>query len=298
MKISSIFAWPLVLGLAVAACNDTPTQPDGPPVLAVAKGTTVVTTLAEWQEAIATVKKGGQILIQGTIDIPGGEEAYLEVPNVTIGAATPGSGLRSVANATGSGPECLVCLGAAADRATVEGLTLDASISGIPMQAWVSVTSGEQLVGVTFRDNYSICDGTCDVHVFFNNAPNATFADNVLMGQPAFSAIQIQISTGVRVIDNWVEHGGRAGGIRIRGASDEPLVVDNTIASAPGFNGIHMAARGGTFRDNKILAITDPDAPSCIDLTTGTKTAGTANTWIDNQAPVPSSPVGICGPIP
>lgn len=51
-------------------------------------------------------------------------------------------------------------------------------------------------------------------------------------------------------------------------------------------------------RKSRALEITGSGQPSCIDQSVGSGTAGTANTWTGNQAPVPSSPVGICGPIP
>jgi hypothetical protein len=134
--------------------------------------------------------------------------------------------------------------------------------------------------------------------VWFQDAPDGTFTDNALMGQPAFSAIQVQgVSTGVVVRKNWVEHGGPAGGIRIRPGSDNPKVEDNTIASASS-NGINVHSVGGKFQNNTILAITDVGATSCLDGSTGSGTAGTGNNWKHNRAPVPSNPVGICGPIP
>lgn len=81
------------------------------------------------------------------------------------------------------------------------------------------------------------------------------------MGQPSFSAIQIQgRSTNAQVIDNWVENGGGLGEIRIRPFSDNPVVVDNVIASAPSV-GITAASEGGTYRDNQILAVAVPARP-------------------------------------
>lgn len=302
MKNSPSVALPFALVLMLASCHDTPSQPNSTPLFQVSGAPTVVRTLAEWQSAIANAEIGGKIIVHGTIELSRGEEAFLGVADVTILAATTGSGLRGVLDGDGVGPFCLICLGPTADGATVQGLTLDGTLSGrsssstsdaAPLRAAVS---GGPLTGVTFRDNLIVCDVGCGVHVFFNNAPDGTFQDNVLMGHPEFSAIQLQGSSHrMRVIHNWVENAGPNGGIRIRGGNDQ-LVVDNTIASADR-NGIFTTAFRGTIRDNKILAITGAATPSCFDGTTGSETAGTANTWIDNQAPVPSNPVGICGPI-
>jgi hypothetical protein len=246
--------------------------------------------LAQWQTAITTAEPGATIVIEGTIEIAPGQEVYLTVPGVTILAASPGSGLRGVAGL----PDCLVCLDPRADGATVKGLTLD-GVAYAPLQPGLG--PGDPLENVTIKDNHVVCDGNsgCQVHVFLWNAPKAEFRNNVLTGEPAFSAIQVQEgSNGVVVKDNWVEHGGPLGGVRIR-VSNGSVVRDNTFASAPRW-GIRTDGGGGTFTNNKILEITIVGEPSCRDVSIGSGTAGTANTWKDNAAPVPSNPVGICGP--
>ena len=121
MRLTS--ALPLSLAVAVAACDQAPTEIDLRPTFKVA-GTAVVTTLAEWQDAILSAKRGATIEIEGTIEIPAGEARFLEAREVTITAASPGSGLRGV-----GGGRCLVCLGAKADGATVTGLTLDGAVA-------------------------------------------------------------------------------------------------------------------------------------------------------------------------
>jgi hypothetical protein len=149
--------------------------------------------------------------------------------------------------------------------------------------------------GTIFRDNQVACDFPCAVHVWYQNAPDGTFQHNTLTGLPRFSAIQIQGSSSrVTVIDNWVENAGPTGGIRIRVGSNNSLVRDNIIATSFGGGGINATdSRGGLYQDNKVLA---PNGPSCRDASVGSGTAGTANTWIDNQSSAPSIPVGICGP--
>jgi hypothetical protein len=244
---------------------------------------TIVTTWAEWATAIQSAQPGAKIAIAGTIEIAPGQEVYLNVPDVTILAASPGSGLHGVA--TPAIPVCLVCLGADADGAIVKGLTLTGGADA-PLEA----AQGPPTENVTMKDNHVECVNGCSVHVFFHNAPNAVFTNNVLTGEPSFSAIQLQAfltdaAHGAVVKDNWVEHGGPLGGIRIRNYF-EPVVSNNIIVSAPS-RGIITSSLGGTFKDNKILEVLS--GPSCIDQ-------GPGNTWKHNDAPVPSEPVGICGP--
>lgn len=280
--------------LVVAGCDRAPTHPEVAPVFTAVsnQSVTVVTTWAEWAAAIQNALPGAKIAIEGTIEIAPGQEVYLTVPGVTILAASPGSGLRGVAGV----PDCLVCLDPRADGATVKGLILD-GVAFAPLQPGLG--PGDPLENATIKDNHVVCDGNngCQVHVFLWNAPKAEFNSNVLTGEPAFSAIQIQESSNEVVVkNNWVEHGGPLGGIRIR-FSNGSAVRDNTIASAPRW-GIRINGVGSTFTGNKILEITNVGEPSCADFSIGSGTAGTANTWKDNIAPVPSDPVGICVPIP
>jgi len=290
----------LMLPVLLAACDNAPLQPHPTLLVAAAEGGTVVTTLAEWQNAIANATSGGKILVQGTIDIPGGEEVMLVRPNVTIRAATRGSGLRGVPNASGALAYCLVCLSPTADGTTVEGLVLDGA-EYVPMLATEEDT-GDLLLGVRFRHNSIVCDDPCTEHVFLANAPGATFENNVLLGHSIFTSIQVQNSPGARIIGNWIEYAGRRGAIRNPdNVSPGLFVVDNTIASASAqtfssFVGIFTRSEGSTFVNNSILELVG--GLSCRDFSVGTGTAGTGNKWVANRAPVASNPVGICGPNP
>jgi len=283
--------------LLLGACEASLTQPDAGPPLLAKQGPAKVTTLAEWQTAVTTATARTKIIIQGVIEVPRDEEVYLTAPEVTILAATPGSGLRGVGNADGQGPFCLICVGPTGDRATVIGLALDGVTGGPsdPVQSDPGAPMYTEARQVTFRDNHVACDFPCAVHVWFQGAPDGTFQHNTLTGLPRFSAIQIQgTSTGVTVVDNWVENAGPQGGIRIRGPSNNSLVRDNVIAASFGGGGINATnSVGGRYQNNKILA---PNGVSCRDATVGNGTAGTANIWIDNQSPAASVPVGICGP--
>jgi hypothetical protein len=287
----------LALALVAAACDAQPTQPEAGKPLLAARGPDRVTTLAEWQSAVTTATSGAQIIIQGVIEIPRGEEVYLTATDVTVLASTPGSGLRGVANTEGQGPFCLICVGNAADGATVIGLTLDGVTGGPsePVQSDPGAPMYTEARGVTFRNNHVVCDFPCATHVWFQGAPDGTYQNNTLTGLPRFSAIQIQgPSPRARVIDNWVENAGPQGGIRIRIQSNNSVVRDNVIATSFGGGGINATdSRDGRFQHNRILA---PSGPSCRDASVGTGTAGTANTWIDNQSPAASVPAGICGP--
>ena len=193
MRLTS--ALPLSLAVAVAACDRAPTGLDLRPTFKVA-GTTVVTTLAEWEDAILSARRGATIAIEGTIEIPWNlaEVRLVQAPKVTITAASPGSGLRGVGEAW-----CLVCLGANADRATLTGLTLDGAVVA-PFASFpeAPTASGDRPGprGVTFQGNHVVCDfrNGCAIHIFFASPRDPLVADNVLMGQPSFSAIQKQAS--------------------------------------------------------------------------------------------------------
>jgi subtilisin-like proprotein convertase family protein len=66
--------------------------------------------------------------------------------------------------------------------------------------------------------------------------------------------------------------------------------VENNNVSANSGNGIQANAGGYTFLSNNAKGNTGTD---CLDLTTGSGTAGTANTWTGNYG-LESNPAGIC----
>lgn len=280
----------LLLGVA---CERELTQPERDLTFAVRTPPTIVGTLAEWQAAITTAQPGVTIVVDGVIEVHPGEETDLKAANVTIRGSAPGSGLRGVGRApdTDRPTRCLICIFSADGQgATIQNLILEGSSSPLETGA----------PGVTIRDTRIRCDwpsDACQSHVFFaGQAADARILDNVMTGQPSFSAIQIQSgAVGAVVKHNWVERAGPMGGIRIRNLPPGGgLVVDNTIAWARRW-AIITNSDGWTYRDNKVLQITGVDPttgdplPSCVD-------DGPGNKWVDNAAPVPSSPVGICAP--
>jgi len=70
------------------------------------------------------------------------------------------------------------------------------------------------------------------------------------------------------------------------------VMIDHNVANANVFDGFRAdpGAEGNTFYGNKASSNGSHD---CHDDTTGTGTAGTANTWKDNQG-VTQTPAGIC----
>ena len=159
-------------------------------------------------------------------------------------------------------------------------------------------TGSDPIERVTIRSNRVVCSiPSCALHVFLDHAPGTVVKDNARSGEPGISAIWLQDLTGATVKNNWVALGGGAGGIRIRRGT-EVTVEHNVLASSTHDAISFSLSTAGVIKHNKILAIADPGAPSCTDNSVGGGTAGTANTWKDNEAPVPSNPVGICGPVP
>lgn len=73
---------------------------------------------------------------------------------------------------------------------------------------------------------------------------------------------------------------------------DSGTGADVTGVTAAGSTGIRITgATGATIHGNNLVGAT---GTGCEDETTGTGTAGTANTWTDNTASTPSNPVGLC----
>ena len=140
--------------LFASACQDVPTEAPAPSLSVAGQGPIVVATLAQWQQAITGAKNNDRIVVQGTIQIPGGAAPFLAARKVTIEASWGGSGLRGIANALGDGPRCLICLEPSADGTSIVGLTLDGLLLNDPNPSALVAVGGadnDPLVGVTVR---------------------------------------------------------------------------------------------------------------------------------------------------
>lgn len=173
--------------------------------------------------------------------------------------------------------------------------------------------------GLRIERNQSVDDATFAVVV---NATGAVLADNVVVRRPgatvdAGSAIYVGGGTTSLQVTRNVISTGSATGIRVTNVFGTPnvgLVVSGNQVIGRQY-GVRMSGqRSGTVRDNAIATSTavgillDADNAGvtvagnrlgqnpldCQDLSTGTRTAGTANTWTGNVA-LRSTPRGICG---
>jgi hypothetical protein len=77
-------------------------------------------------------------------------------------------------------------------------------------------------------------------------------------------------------------------GIIVEGGDGPPVAV----AAYPGITptGV-VASRNNVFRDNTSI---DNFGRDCVDQTTGTRTKGTANTWVRNEGDGNDQPNGLC----
>ncbi|MBN9099085.1 MAG: right-handed parallel beta-helix repeat-containing protein [Pseudonocardia sp.] len=173
--------------------------------------------------------------------------------------------------------------------------------------------------GLRIERNQSIDDATFAVVV---NAKAAVVADNVVVRRPgavvdAGSGIYVGGGTTSLQVTRNVISAGAATGIRVTNVYGAPnvglAVVGNQVIDRQ--YGVRLSGQtSGTVRDNSIARSTTvgilldadnagvtvtgnrigQDPLDCQDRSTGTRTAGTANTWTGNVA-LRSLPVGLCG---
>ena len=91
--------------------------------------------------------------------------------------------------------------------------------------------------------------------------------------------------------ENDIENSGDDGISLFDGTSNR--FEENEITGSA-LDGIRASAATSTnrFEDNEVAG---SGVFSCEDASTGGGTAGTANTWDENEGEAPSSPLGICG---
>jgi parallel beta-helix repeat protein len=167
---------------------------------------------------------------------------------------------------------------------------------------------------VTVAANTSRADGTLLALV---NSSGGTVSRNRATDDPG-TAIYVCGSSGTSIRENAVERSG-AGlfvdgpadscsastqlevgnnqfnrsstyGIYVASSSLSSSTIENNRAKDSAADGIYMASGMNTLVHNRV---SDSGLFDCHDVTTGTGTAGTANTWRHNQGST-SSPAGIC----
>lgn len=111
----------------------------------------------------------------------------------------------------------------------------------------------------------------------------------------ATTGIRVGAFTGVpsiatTVVSNTVTN--RYNGIRVNGGYTDLFISDNTVSGSENVGISIEASSGNTLSRNTVSASVLHD---CADDTTGSRTAGTANTWRHNTgASGNSTPLGIC----
>ncbi len=130
----------------------------------------------------------------------------------------------------------------------------------------------------------------------FGSNQSLRISDNTLKGGAANGTSGIRlandtgtVSTGTTVVDNTVS--GRYNGIRASGGYTDLFVSGNAVSGSTNVGILVNDGSGNVLSRNKVKTSTVYD---CEDDTTGTLTAGTANTWRHDVGSGVSSPAGIC----
>ena len=216
-------------------------------------------------------------------------------------------------NAGGSG--VFVCCGPGSSLTIADNLFTGHSSAAVNTAGDAARPS----TGLRIERNQSIDDATFAVVV---NATGAVVADNVVERRPgavvdAGSGVYVGGGTTALQVTRNVISAGAATGIRVTNLFGAPnvglAVVGNQVIDRQ--YGVRLSGQtSGTVRDNGIARSTaagilldadnsgvtvtgnriGQDPLACQDRSTGTRTAGTANTWTGNVA-LRSTPTGLCG---
>ena len=152
--------------------------------------------------------------------------------------------------------------------------------AGILVTTFFGPGSGGTISDNTFERN------TTGVAVGFNLADTSVVTIESNEFARNRQAITI-LGDGSTVTDNEIED---SGGDAIHVDGDGNTVTDNEIEDSGG-DGIQVDGDGNLVTDNEIE---DSGGFDCRDTSVGGGTAGTANTWTDNDGDT-SSPAGLCG---
>ena len=170
--------------------------------------------------------------------------------------------------------------------------------------------------GLRIERNRSVDDATFAV---VHNATGASVTGNVVLRsaqapEPGSAIVVGSGTADVLVVRNLID-GGTADGIEVSGGPGAGVTVSgNRIsdrrngirlagqsAGSVGGNTVDGSAEVGILLDAETSGITVSDnrvsrsgISDCRDASTGTATAGTANTWVGNTGPLAPGPAGIC----
>jgi Right handed beta helix region len=182
------------------------------------------------------------------------------------------------------------------------GLVVDGNQSSNDSTFVVATDSDNALIENNTINYSGSTNGTAILDFGSNN--DLRILSNVIKGGSGSGTSGIKLadftgspSVGTTVTGNKVS--GRYWGIRVVGAYTSALINGNNVTAASSV-GILIDNTGGTgtssgnvITHNKVSGTTGTYA--CEDMTTGSLTAGTANTWSHNTGgTAPSSPTGIC----
>jgi nitrous oxidase accessory protein NosD len=231
----------------------------------------VVRDAAALHAAIASAQPGTSIAIEGMIAIP--DTVVVVVPGLTLGCASPGSGLT-----VAPGAETDFLLFISAPDVTIQGLVLDGAVTThSPLYTQPldpeHVPSRLRVAGNQVTCGPNLC-------AFFVGAPDVVVTDNVFEANGAGGGLHMQAHLGygpdrVRIERNRIVQLGVSqaspmlSGIRITTGADV-VVADNVIQGA-WVRGIGLnLVTGGRFMRNRIegvqefgiLGSTNPGDPS------------------------------------
>lgn len=239
--------------LFAAGCADQPTAPSAglsPPVAQLATVVSdgsclanpdfVVGDEAALREALDAASEGASIALDGMIVLA--EPLQVFVPGLTLGCATPNSGLTLAADPQ---PEMLVWV--SAPRVTLRGLVLDgASTTLSTLYANAGSALPDGATGLTVGWNEITCSPS--ICVFLVGVPEATVTHNVMQAYGSVGGIHVQAQDVEYPEGNRITI--RSDDLRVEGNS----ILQNGVSPPSGYLSairIHTA-RGAVVTDNVI----------------------------------------------
>lgn len=275
------------------------------------EATVVVTSEEALRAALAAASPGDVIEIEGLIEVT--STVLVDTDNITIRGGDDGSGLVA-SDAVFSSPGVLLGVDNA-DGVMLENLVIDGgNLDAAPRRGVVVFEAG----GLHFTENTVICPDGC---VFLVGADDAVIVENHMkttgptisgihlqdgsdralirdnnlvatepLADPLFGAIRLRDSTGHTIEDNDIR-GPWTNGMHLTNVTTS-VIADNEVAEALSVGIlVDFESADNVIEDNNLE---DSGNLSCQDTTSGSGTAGTANTWDDNEGEAPSDPAGVC----
>jgi parallel beta-helix repeat protein len=209
-----------------------------------------------------------RVTIEGFTIIDTGEQA------IQIGATATGAPVVTRAKIKGNR---IIDAGAREGTTNPCSTTLPASQVGRGVN--LVAPSGSPVTDHTVQDN--VIEDSCQVGIRLDNVSGNTLQDNHISGSRTRPGIALRNADNNAVSDNEVEDNtnvnvGQGGGISLDIDSTGNLLTDNEMAGNLGKD------------DADVVIFLDAEDDSL-----GSETAGTANTWLDNECDS-SAPIGLC----